>query len=957
MAVVPTTRYAADEEARAEVEVLNSRLEKTNQLTKKIQASLGRLESTGRSVQEAIGPIYGHTQKLQILSTNIEGILAAIEKIRQPSDIKNNEEEIIKAGPVKAGLSAFLGSLQRVSSAMMEMKKTNLRSNQQAQADLSRILKTGNTQLEAHFQILLQEDSRPVEPLHYITKDKPFPLLSQDKTTRLGRGANGIGTYAKGMEGAFLAEYDNICALFSRDEWSKVFNLTCQSAVSELARTLRELNIHIKANLTTDCYLAYEIIEIMSNLSSGLENRTGELKPSFAAALKPIRETGKSSLGELLEDTRRRVNNLQIVPQDGAPVPVTTEIVTRLQTMINFLGPISSVLISLGDGNWKPGSTSNGPIDGIPSLNSFDISADGRQIFAHYCVDTIDTLMSALEARGKLMLKSKQTLGVFIANNATIVDRIVRTSELQLLLESRMTDIEKWRKTGTQLYTIAWREPSAHLLDVQYTNRGARPTSGHASAIDSAAILKGLSTKDKDSIKEKFRLFNASFDDLLARHRTLHMEPEVKEIVARQVQQMIEPLYGRFWDRYHEIDKGKGKYANKDAKTFRFQKRIDQEEQFWPKSSAAHNGGQEVWQSAFARGRPGRAKHMRKLGQSFAEFREIFDDSAFPSIYHIYVIVRELDARMVHLTDATVEVKNNNGNSANESAVSSPERHSNRASQSDTITRQDDGQSRKKRKRGKKKLREDRSSKRRHSSISRAARDPRDEASPAEPDPGTRSPSPVIDFDGLSRPSHGTRERLDETPEQAAKRLSKLSSSVRTILECVGEDPDRQGLIGTPERYAKAMLFFTKGYQENIQDIVRGAIFHENHNEFVIVKDIEVFSLCEHHLVPFTGKMHIGYIPDKDVIGISKLPRIADMFSRRLQIQERLTKDVANAIMEVLKPQGIGVVVESSHLCMVMRGVEKTTATTITSCVLGCIEKREKTRNEFFNLIGLNRRS
>lgn len=523
---------------------------------------------------------------------------------------------------MKAGLSAYLASLQRVSNALADMKQTNLRSNQQAQADLTRLLKSGNTQLEAHFQILLQEDSRPIEPLHYLTKDMPFPQLSQDKTTRLGlissyiasasrqsqftnespvlqtyanvrgpyltatlqnlssasintakkttpdavyrQGTNGIGTYAKCMEGAFLAEYDNICALFSRDEWSKAFNLTCQSAVAELARTLRELNTHVKANLTTDCYLGYEIIEIISNLSSNLENRTGELKPSFAAALKPIRETAKSSLGELLDDTRQRVNNLQIIPQDGAPVPVTTEILTRLRTMVNFLGPISSVMISLGDGNWKPGSTSNVTLDGIPSLNSFDITADGKQIFTHYCIDTVETLLTALEARGKLMLKSKQTLGVFIANNAAIVDRIVRTSELQPLLEPRMADIEKWRKTGTQLYTAAWREPSAHLLDVQYTNRGARPTSAHATAIDSAAIVKNLSTKDKDSIKEKFRLFNASFDELIAKHRSLQMEPEVKEILGSQVRQMIEPLYGRFWDRYHEIDKGKGKYVKYD---------------------------------------------------------------------------------------------------------------------------------------------------------------------------------------------------------------------------------------------------------------------------------------------------------------------------------------------------------------------------------------------------------
>lgn len=204
-------------------------------------------------------------------------------------------------------------------------------------------------------------------------------------------------------------------------------------------------------------------------------------------------------------------------------------------------------------------------------------------------------------------------------------------------------------------------------------------------------------------------------------------------------------------------------------------------------------------------------------------------------------------------------------------------------------------------------------------------------------------------------PGLGTRERLEESPAEADRRLERMTDAVRTLLTCVGEDPNREGILNTPSRYAQAMLFFTKGYQQNIADIVNGAIFHEGHNEMVIVKDIEIFSLCEHHLVPFTGKMHIGYIPRDSVLGLSKIPRIAEMFARRLQIQERLTKEVATAIMEILEPQGVAVVMESSHLCMVMRGVEKTSSSTLTSCVLGCFEKKSKTRNEFFSLVGLKR--
>ncbi|KAM6505435.1 GTP cyclohydrolase 1 [Fusarium solani] len=228
----------------------------------------------------------------------------------------------------------------------------------------------------------------------------------------------------------------------------------------------------------------------------------------------------------------------------------------------------------------------------------------------------------------------------------------------------------------------------------------------------------------------------------------------------------------------------------------------------------------------------------------------------------------------------------------------------------------------------------------RDNSLDKAARDPHDrspvkEVVVPEDSTETESPSLAIDLDGLSRPTVGTRERLEENEEQAAVRLEKMRGAVRTLLECVGEDANREGLLNTPSRYAEALLFLTKGYQVNLKDTVNNALFHEDHNEMVI--------------------MHIGYIPSNTLIGLSKLPRIAEIFSRRLQIQERLTKDVADAIMKLLKPQGVAVVMEASHLCMVMRGVEKTSATTSTSCMLGCFELQSKTRNEFLHLVGVNR--
>jgi len=194
-------------------------------------------------------------------------------------------------------------------------------------------------------------------------------------------------------------------------------------------------------------------------------------------------------------------------------------------------------------------------------------------------------------------------------------------------------------------------------------------------------------------------------------------------------------------------------------------------------------------------------------------------------------------------------------------------------------------------------------------------------------------------------------------PLTEEERMKRMAGAFRTILECVGEDPDREGLAKTPMRAAKAMKFFCKGYNQTLADVVGDAVFHEGHSEMVLVKDIDLYSLCEHHLVPFTGKVHIAYIPRADVVGLSKLARVAEMYARRLQVQERLTYQICQAVQEAVNPLGVGVVVECQHFCMCMRGVQKPGASTITSSVLGCFQSDARTRAEFFSLVGLIGRS
>ncbi|VDO27864.1 unnamed protein product [Brugia timori] len=187
--------------------------------------------------------------------------------------------------------------------------------------------------------------------------------------------------------------------------------------------------------------------------------------------------------------------------------------------------------------------------------------------------------------------------------------------------------------------------------------------------------------------------------------------------------------------------------------------------------------------------------------------------------------------------------------------------------------------------------------------------------------------------------------------QHSSTKQENLRQSYETIIRHCADDCKRPGLIKTPERAARAMLFFTKGYEDNLDDLINGAVFNEDHDDMVIVKDIEIFSLCEHHLVPFIGKAHIGYIPNKKILGLSKIARIVEMFSRRLQVQERLTKQIAAALIKAVQPLGVGVVIEASHMCMIMRGIQKINAVTITSCMMDVFRKDSKTREEFLKLI------
>ncbi|KAI5283257.1 exocyst complex component exo70, partial [Ascosphaera aggregata] len=498
--VAPRNTIYAEESA--EVEVLYANLDKLKLLTKKIQGSVQRLDHSGQVIQHAIGPIYSNTQSLQTTTDNIDRMQEAILRLREPLNVQGEEESAIRAGPQAIGIQEYLTAMRRLERALSDLTATNLRANQKAAAAFGFLLATGSSKLQDVFRSILLENINPIEPLHYITKQKQFPVIPSEKITDLTsiceaiisasrykvetsgksdinpavriyaeirgayitnslsnlatasintakrrpedgpykQGTNGIGVYASGLEGMIFSEDMNISHIFPVSQRGKALEATCSGVIDDLQKTLRELNVYIKGNLMTDCFLAFEILDIISSLAHQVSGRTGQLKSQLLDVLRPIRDTCKVSLSEILEQTRQRSSAVTMLPTDGAPVPLVSEIMTTIVALAAHSKPLSGILGSIGDGNWK--STSNAPAQQQQQQQQqqqAQQNTDNDALLSQFILDMLEAMLSTLDSRGRSIHRSKLVLGAFLANTICLVDRAIKTN----------TDLGRYAGSGT----------------------------------------------------------------------------------------------------------------------------------------------------------------------------------------------------------------------------------------------------------------------------------------------------------------------------------------------------------------------------------------------------------------------------------------------------------------------------------------------------------------------------
>jgi exocyst complex component 7 len=531
-----------------------------------------------------------------------------------------------KAG---GGLPQYLAALKRVDKALGDLTSTNLRSNHAAISEYHGLLTLGVNQLHELYRGMLAEDVQTVEPLHYITKSLPFPTIPSERaqmlaqvagaiasagaqTAKLGQGRgdedlaikmyaevrgeymnkslqnlatasistvkvkktddskvykqgdSGITAYSQGLDGMLTAEHENTSRIF-RNDAARALTQTAATTLATFSRTITDLNRHIKSRLLSDCFLAYEILELITPLSYRLDSRTGALRPQFSDALRPIRDTARSSLSDVLNQTRAAAEATPSLPPDGSPIALVHQTTQRMQAFAIFDRPVLTLLSSLGDGGWRLGTPTNNALAPTQSTLSLELtpSSENPTLLSHYLLDLQSSLLDPLTTRAATLHRSKPVQGIFLLNTLALLTRAATTHPdlaRYLSVTPHSTRLDAARKSASSLYLSAWRDPSSHLLDTVTTT--APKTSSRASAsapLDSTSIIKSLSSKDKDKIKEKFKAFNASFEECVARHKGLYLEREVKASMAREIGGLIEPLYARFWDRYHEVDKGRGK--------------------------------------------------------------------------------------------------------------------------------------------------------------------------------------------------------------------------------------------------------------------------------------------------------------------------------------------------------------------------------------------------------------